>query len=76
MGVSAHELRQIEARHSASTGYEFDNLSADHTIAASFAADPAAALTVTSPNGGESLAGTTLPRSRRSRAISPPEGAR
>ncbi len=37
------------------TSYEFDNLGADHTIAASFAADPVAVLAVTSPNGGESL---------------------
>ena len=36
------------------TSYTFTALSADHTIAASFAADPATA-TVTWPNGGESM---------------------
>ena len=35
--------------------YEFDGLSASHTIAASFAPDPVNVLAVTWPNGGESL---------------------
>ncbi len=37
------------------TSYQFSNLAAGHTIAASFAADQVVTLTVTSPNGGESL---------------------
>jgi hypothetical protein len=37
------------------TSYTFASLSADHTIAASFAADAVTTATVTWPNGGESL---------------------
>jgi hypothetical protein len=37
------------------TSYTFAGLGADHSIAASFAADPVATATVTWPNGGESM---------------------